>query len=215
MFDLKKFDDVTFVSNDESDMSCVSATFTMILSKLRPQLKLSLEDVVKLSGALPGKAVWPSQMLIELKAMGLESVLIEAFDASRFIKEGGEYLRSEYGDETADWQITNSDIPKEQADYKRMLGLGVKVETRIPSTENIREYLGKSWMVRCIVNANTLSGKSGYVGHSVLVLDMNDTHVLLHNPGLPPVPFQEIPIDLFNAAWASPNEKVKEMIAVR
>lgn len=174
-----------------------------------------MQDLIELSDVVEGKATWPSRLLIELDKLGLEVHMIEGFDAHDFIDRGEKYLYDAFGTETADWQVAHSDIEKERRDYKELMASDVDVKNAIPTMNDITRYLNDGYMVRCTVNSRKLTGKVGYVGHSVLVLSVSDDEVILHNPGLPPVPHQHVSMDTFEPAWADPNDQAKEMIAVR
>ena len=207
--------DVQFYGNDDTNLHCVQATFCMILSKLLPKKQFTMQELVKLSDVGEGEATWPSRLLIELDKLGLEVHMIEGFDGNDFIDRGEKYLCDTFGAETADWQVAHSNIEKEQRDYKELLASDVIVKNIIPTMNDIRRYLNDGYMVRCTVNSRKLAGDDGYVGHSVLVLSVSDDEVILHNPGLPPVPYQHVDLGTFESAWADPNDQAKEMIAVR
>lgn len=187
----------------------------MILSKLLPERQFSMADLIKLSDVVDGNATWPSRLLIELDQLGLEIHMIEGFDAQRFIDEGEHYLKDAFGEETAAWQIQHSDIEKERRDYRELLASDVEVVNRVPTLDDIKKYLADGYMVKAVVNSKKLAGKDGYVGHAVLVLAIQGNEVVLHNPGLPPIPNQRVSIDVFEAAWSSPNEEAREIVAVR
>ncbi len=187
----------------------------MMLGYFMPERELSLDDLVKLSGSVEGMSTWPSRMLIELDKLGLDVVMVEGFDGEEFAKRGAEYLRDTFGGATADWQIANSDIAKEQADYQELFDRKINVQKRIPTLEDVKSYLSQGYLVKCTVNSRRLSGLDGYVGHSVVVLSVDDGGVVLHNPGPPPVPNQHVDTETFNAAWAYPNENAKEFIAIK
>jgi len=207
--------DVQFYPNDQTNLHCVQATFRMILSKLLPDRQFSMEDLIKISAVVDGKATWPSRMLVELDNLGLDVVMVEGFNAQRFINEGADYLRDEFGAETAAWQIEHSNIEKERRDYEELLVSDVKVENRIPKMDDIKNYLDNGYMVKATVNSKKLAGKDGYTGHSVLVLAIDGDEVTLHNPGLPPIPNQHVSLGTFEASWSSPNDQAREIIAVR
>jgi hypothetical protein len=43
-------------------------------------------------------------------------------------------------------------------------------------------FLNDGWLVHLEVNANTLSAKDGYEGHSVLIVGYGDAGATIHNP---------------------------------
>jgi hypothetical protein len=215
MIDAAKYDDIIYYSNDSSNLHCFPATFAMMLSKLMPEKNIDLAEAIRLCDTAPGMAVWPSRMLVELKQMGLDVVMIEGFNAQAFIEDGAKYLKREFGKDVSDWQIAHSNIPKEQKDYKAAIDAGIDIKNTIPTKRDMESLLAQGWLVQCVVNSRRLANKEGYVGHSVLVLEVSEQHVLLHNPGLPPKPYQEVSAEDFEAAWAYPNDKAKSLIALK
>ena len=204
-----------FYANLGDHLHCVQAAFRMILKYFLPDRTFSWQELETMSAKLPGKATWPSQMLINLKQMGFDVALIEGFDAQAFIKEGGEYLKRDFGPETAAWQIANSDIPQEQKLYKRLLSSGVVYESRIPTQRDISDYLQRGYLVKVTVNSKRLNHKQGYAGHSVVVYAADDQRITFHDPGpLAREARVESAAD-FEAAWADPNDRAKELIAIK
>lgn len=207
--------DVPFIANDESGMSCFSAAMAMMVNATTPDDTLTLDEAIKLAGAVSGDAVWPARMLIELNNRGFETIMIEGFDGKDFIARGVDYLRDAFGDETADWQIKTSDIAKEQRDYQELFDSGAHVVNRQPQVEDIAQLLRDGWLVKCTVNSKRLNQQPGYVGHSIIVLSVNEIQLKIHDPGPPAKPNRLVDMEDFMAAWAYPNDSAKELIAIR
>jgi hypothetical protein len=64
-------------------------------------------------------------------------------------------------------------------------------------------------------NTNGYNGQQGYIGHFVLLIDADQKHVRLHDPGLPPAANKKVKITDFERAWAYPDSKAKSLTAVR
>lgn len=206
---------IPFYPNDKTNMHCFQASVQMILGYFMPERTFTLDELVKLSGSVEGMSTWPARMLIELDKMGLDIVMVEGFDGKDFIERGPEYLREVYAGETAEWQIENGDIDKERADYQELYDHGISVQQRIPTIGDIQKYMSDGYLVKVTLNSRRLKGLDGYLGHSVIVVSVDDESVILHNPGLPPTPNQKVTRKIFEAAWAYPNEGAKELIAMR
>jgi len=204
---------VPFYANPDK-LHCVQAAFRMILKYFLPDRTFSWRELETMSAKLPGKATWPSLMLINLKQMGFDVALIEKFDAQAFIKEGGEYLQREFGPETSAWQIAHSDIPQEQKLYQRMLNSGVTYENRVPTQRDIRDYLRHGYLVKATLNSKRLNHQKGYSGHSVVIYAADDQRITFHDPGLPAREARVESAADFEAAWADPNDQAKELIAI-
>ncbi len=206
---------VPFYPNDETEMHCFQASMQMILGYFMPEREFTIDELVKISGSVPGMSTWPSRMLIELDKMGFDVVMIEGFDGHNFIARGADYLRDAFGGATAEWQIANGDIPKEQRDYVELFETKADIQTRIPTMDDVKRYIDDGYLVACNINSRKLKGLGGYVGHRVVILGVGGSDIELHNPGPPPLPNQKVSHADFEAAWASPNDDAKEMIAIR
>lgn len=203
---------VPFFANTDDDMHCFEASLKSVLKYFFPDKDYSFQELERITDKRPGLATWPHHALMKLDKLGLKSVNIEEFDAADFIQNGEDYLRREFGDETADWETKNSDLPYEQKTYVEYIK-NFDYENRVPSIKDIQKYLKVGALVQCPINSKKLNGLPGYAGHSVLVYDIDATRVYLHDPGLPPYESRRVSHDNFEAAWAYPDEKAKGMIA--
>ena len=206
---------VPFYPNLPDDTHCNQAALRMMLKYFLPDCEFSWEELEKMTAKMPGKATWPAQMLINLADMGFDVVMVESFDAEAFVKDGGDYLKREFGAETAEWQIANSDIPQEQRLYKKLLNSRVNYQKRIPLMGDIRDYLKRGYLVKLTLNSRKLNHRQGYVGHSIVVYDINDENVTFHDPGLPAKESRIESLEHLEESWADPNDKAKELIAVK
>ncbi len=186
-----------------------------ILKYFLPERDFSWPQLEKMSAMVPGKATWPQQMLINLKQMGFDVVMVEGFDGRDFIKRGAQYLIDTFGEDVAAWQIEHSDIPQEQKLYQKMYDAGIRCEHRTASLDEMASYLDKGSLLQCIVNARSLNGTLGYVGHSVVVYGIDNEHITLHDPGAPSHEAWRITRAEFEKAWADPGESAKNFIAIK
>jgi len=205
---------VPFYENHDS-LHCFEATFRSALAYFLPDRTFSWADLDRLTGKQPGLATWPQQMLINLHDMDFDIIMVEGFNGEAFIKQGGQYLIDTFGKEAAAWQIKHSDIPTEQKLYQEALDKGLRIEHRIPDLSEIEQRLREGYLVQCIVNSRRLNGQKGYVGHSVLVYDITDGIITMHDPGPPKYERRTISIADFEAAWADPDDNAKNYIAIK
>jgi len=84
--------------------------------------------------------------------------------------------------ESLDWQIKNSDLPKETERIKQYLDKGLPLEHRVGTRQDIKNFLDDGWLVMLEVNENVIAGIEGYLGHVVLVVGYDDNNVAIHNP---------------------------------
>jgi hypothetical protein len=151
-----------------------------------------------------------------LKSLGLEVVDIECFDYDRFVCEGFDYLREEFGEEVAKEIIEKSDIDKEFVYARQLLSNGI-LEKRVPKFKEILGYLKKGYVPIICVNSRMIDQKEGYAGHYIVVTGFSkDQEVLIiHDPGLPGFPDRQVSFEVFNKAWAYPNNKAKNILVVK
>ena len=62
----------------------------------------------------------------------------------------------------------------------------------------------------CMVNSRALNNKEGYLGHSIVIIGYTNQEFVLHDPGLPPLENRRVAYELFEKAWAYPDEKAKK-----
>jgi len=204
-----------FYANTEDDMRCFQATTRMVLGYFLPERNFDWEELDEMSNHHEGLSTWPQKMLTELAGLDFDVKLVEGFDGRDFIRRGEQYLIDAFGAETAQWQIKYSNIDEERQFYQLAYDRGVNIENRLPDLDEMAEQLADDYAVICTVNSRKLNNQPGYVGHSVVILSINDNEVVLHDPGLPPQPERHVSRELFEQAWADPNENAKNYIAIK
>jgi len=187
----------------------------MILGYYQPERDFSWEELDTLSAKQEGMATWPQAMLSAMEALGFDITMVEGFDGHAFIERGGAYLQEAFGSEIAKWQIENSNIDDERELYKKAYSSGVDIQNRIPNIEDLKDYMAQGYFVACNVNSSKLNQKPGYVGHFILILDITDQEIVMHDPGLPAMPERHVGLDLFEQAWADPNDAARNFVAIR
>jgi hypothetical protein len=205
---------IPFYSNTSDDTHCFQAVLKMVIDNYDPQIKFSWKDLDKISDKQNNKWTWPISGYIWLKENNYDIQIIEPFDYKKFIKHDGDYLIEEYGVEVGTAQINNSDIKKEQINAKNFIKL-INYQKRIPKINEIIYYLNNKYLIICNVNANKLINHQGYTGHFVLIKGYNNKGLFLHDPGLPPRENIYVDLELFERAWSYPNEKAKNICAVK
>lgn len=208
---------IPFFENHDDDAHCLQASLKMILKYYLPDRDFSWDELNKMTAKAPGsdKATWSQQMVLSLAEMGFDVLLVENFDAERFAKEGYDYLVEAYGKESADWQAQHSDLAQEQRIYQQLLEHHDIYERRVPTLEDVKTYLAEGYLVQATVNARKLNDEEGYFGHSVVIFDIDDEHVVLNDPGHPGRERRVETRQHFETAWASPSPDVKKLIAIK
>ena len=144
---------------------------------------------------------------------GLAIKLIEDFDYADFAARGGEYLIERYGEEVGRSQIDHSDVELERGISRRFAGMA-PIERRIADIGDLRNELARGAVVIVNINAAPLYGTEGYSGHFVVVCDIGDDWIEIHDPGMPPKPNLRVPLERFTAAWAYPTPRDKNLLSI-
>lgn len=198
---------VPFFENPDKT-HCHQASLRMVMKYFWPGKEFTWEEMDQITQKVEGKATWEYAGNIWLTQHGMQVKVIQLFDDTRFIAEGVAYLKEFVGDEAAEWQAGHSDIP--QAQHLAVESLkSVLIDMRAPTLHDIRTALDAGYLVTCLVNGKALDGKDGYDGHSIVVIGYTDEGVYVHDPGLPPAADRLVSNNVFENAWANPNENAK------
>lgn len=206
--------DVPFYSNTPDDTHCFQAALKMVLKYFQPEKDYSFEELDKVTAKVEGMWTWPYAGLIWLAENGFEVKSISLMDRMRFANEGYEYLVEFYGTEKADANRKHSDLEQEQR-LARLFEEKKMSETRLCDMDDIKRFLDEGYLVKCTVNARTFGNKGGYAGHAVIVKGYDADGFIIHDPGLPPIENRKVPYDLFEKAWAYPDERSRNITAIR
>ncbi|UCG95462.1 MAG: hypothetical protein JSV92_00195 [archaeon] len=190
--------DVPFFPNSDKN-HCLQACVKMILKHYYPEKDFSFEQIDKLFG-YRGKVFWssPIQAAVVLDGLGLEAKSFAREDFETYLKDGSEYIKKKY----SDWEniLKNMDMELELSFIKKALNKGL-VENMELKFEGMESFFRKGAIVSPAINVNVLKNKEGYAGHAVLITDIGDDFVELHDPGLPPIPNRKVDKEKFIRAW--------------
>ncbi|MGH7246254.1 MAG: C39 family peptidase, partial [Candidatus Levyibacteriota bacterium] len=205
---------VRFYSNTPDDTHCWQASLRMVMKYFKPKEEYSWEEMDKITEKIGELWTWPIAGLLYMADKGYLVKVIEAFDYKRFIEEGSKYIYQEFGEEVANAQEKHADIQQGIPLAQKLISKGLW-EKRTPVVNDIIAFLEQGYLVICNVNAAELNNKKGYVGHSVVIKGYEDNHFLLNDPGLPPQENRIVDFDIFEKAWAYPDEKAKNINAIK
>lgn len=181
---------------------CVEMSLKMILGYFEPDTNYTIEEIEKITGKIPEKGSWSFDWSIWFVNHGYLVKHYTVFNFEAFKNEGIDYIRQEYGDETADWQLANSDIEHAQSLVEEYLSK-VEVVNKRPTINDIKTEIDNGFIVKAMVNSNVLNDKEGYEGHSVVVLDVDDENIWFHDPGLPAFEDRKMSHEKFKQAMDS------------
>ena len=204
---------IPFFANPDST-HCFQACLRMILKYFLPDKEYSWDELDILTGKKNEKFTWRSKALIELQSIGFEIINWGLFDHSLFVKDPVGYLNKLYGEEKAKIKIENCDLEYEKQNSELLLEK-VKSKITLPSISDINNILDEGYLVLCNVNSMVLNNKDGYLGHFILVNAVRNDHIIVHDPGLPPVENRKLSLDLFSKAWEYPSIEQRNILALK
>lgn len=204
---------IPFFANLPDGTHCYQSALKMILTYFT-QKDFSFAELDQISGKLEGKWTWPTTSLIWLIDNGFEIKLIEEFSYEAFGKEGKSYLAKRCGEEVANAQEANSDLPREQK-LALQFAKRIAIDCRIPSWADLKNLFQEGYLLICNINAAVLYGQEGYSGHFVIPVQIMSEDIILHDPGLPPNPSFKVSQKIFDRAWGYPTEHEKNILAIR
>ena|GEM_PF-949406 len=176
----KKLHDVPFVENP--DDRCTVAVIGMVLSYFMPERHFAMPELETICGYEKGRSIWKALSMLNLVKLGFQVYWIEDFDHQKFMADPKGYLRTILDDEAYEWQVTHGNLDQEAGRIRQYIKDGLPLERRRATDADVKRFLDDGWLVHLEVNANTLSGKTGYEGHSILVIGYNDAGATIHNP---------------------------------
>jgi hypothetical protein len=179
-----------------------------------PNEDYTWEELDKITAKAPGMWTWTMVGLIWLQEKGLEIKNIEPFDYEKFIQTCGQYLIDEFGEEVGNEQIKHCHIDQEVEAAKKFIKT-INTKKEISSVEEIKELLLNEYLIIVNLNAVVLDEKVGYAGHFVVIKGFDEQGFILNDPGLPGIENRKVNFDIFEKAWAYPNEKAKNVMAFK
>lgn len=205
---------VPFIGNTDDNLHCLQASYGMIRHFFEPGWHIDWSEWARTTGYVEGKGSWSFAGLMWFTQNGYDVVHITAFDYHRFVNEGETYLREALGDEAGSWEAAFTDMPLEQARCREFIQTGIW-QHRKPSLADLQLYLDRGYLLKCLINLNFLNDIPGFLGHAVVVLGYTESEIIIHDPGLPPLPNRHVNINKFMAAWTNPNSNMEKMDAIK
>lgn len=205
---------VPFFPNTKDGTHCYQACLRSIFAYFEPEIKWSWGQLDQLSAKKKGLWTWPMQGLINIRNRGYDVIHQSSFDYPEFIHIGGDYLIQKYGEEVAQQQILNSDIHDEQKIAREYITYSIHKRS-VPSLDTIKSLLNSGYLMICNVNYYGLYNQLGYGGHFIVVYKVSNSHLTLHDPGLPARPELVISTEQFGNAWEYPNSDSRNLQAIK
>ncbi len=181
---------------------CIEMSLKMILGALEPDKQYSIEELEAITAKQPEKASWEMPFFLWFVNRGYQAQHWSMFDFATFAKEGAAYVRRVYGDDVADYQERESDIPGAMEMAPEFVEK-VDIIAQRPTIEVMERLLSDGWLLKPCVNSNLLNERPGYTGHSVVIIGFEGDEVIFHDPGLPAYEARREPKQMFQEAMDS------------
>lgn len=186
----------------------------MILKYFIPEKDFDWDALDKITAKQKGLWTWPMAGLCWLHDYGFEIISVEDFSYDLFSVRKEEYLVEKYGQELVDEQAKHSDI-NEGVRWAKKFSEKIPFEERLPSVDDLRNYLDKGYLLIINVNARSMNNREGYVGHNVVVKGYDDKGFMIHDPGGPPRESVHVETEQFNKGWEYPDKNARNLVAIR
>jgi len=209
---------VPFYPNTEDNTHCVQAALRMVLKHFFPEREFTYEELDRASNKQSGKWTWPYAAIVWMTEQGLEVINVSIFDTNQFVAHAESYMLEVFGEEKTKANLEHSDISLAVSDAEQYLkNRSIKEERRIPTIDDIKEFLKQGYIPTCGVNSRVINGEEGYAGHRIVVTGFDENGLFIHDPGgrLPPIEDRLVDYQTFERAWGYPDEKQKGVIAYR
>jgi len=194
---------IPFVANHKDNIHCVNAVFRMVHHYFFGK-DLSWKKIDTLTKTISEKATWTFIGEMEFAKKGLNVLNIEPVDYKKLYEEGIGYLKKVVGEETANYYRDKSNITSVLRYIPEYLQC-VRHETRRASIKEIIRFLKTGCLVGAEVNSGILNRKAGFDLHFVLLYDVVGKHIILHDPGLPPIQSRKVTIKEFENCFHYPG----------
>jgi hypothetical protein len=204
---------IPFYPNTGDGTHCFQAVMMMALGFFVPDRNFSYDELDRISCKKSGLWTWPTAAMLWMIERGFQLKLIEDFDYNDFAQRGNEYLLERYGEEVGRAQIEHSDVECER-DISRRFADVAPIEKRPAGLEDIRTEMASGAVVIVNLNAAALLGQEGYSGHFVVICDVSDAGVTLHDPGLPPRSDLQVTLARFLNAWGYPSGRDRNVMSI-
>lgn len=207
---------ITFVPNSPDDKHCLPAAVAMAVQGTTYR-SVSMTEAEKLTLWDPKLPTWQFAAILAMARMDLHVIDAEKFSPEEFAADPEATLRKQVGDKaTADWIVQHTDLEKEVNLVKECLAEpNVEFRDIVPTFDDLKKEIDSGAALICNVNSKALSEREGYVGHQVVLLDVTEAEVELHDPGLPARPNHRVSRDTFLKAWQYPSETMANFISIR
>jgi len=189
------------------DVHCMECCLRSIIDHFENKPEMTWQDIDRLCKKEPGKWSWPYFANYSMLERGYDVISMADGDPRDIVEIGmRQYLINVQGKQAAEISIKNSVPMQEIEDGVRLFvnHSGFRHVKKIPTLEDINDLLEQGFLIKSMVNVRVLNNIEGYAGHGVLIYDMDDQYVYMHDPGLPSMPERKVTYEDYIRAATSP-----------
>ena len=191
---------VPFVKNDGG--RCGQACALMALAYFFPNKKFTFEQIDQMVGRNEGMWISPLQSAVALDQLGLEAKVFSSAGITEGRQAVIDSFKRMFGPDFGSLMSkVDLDVWERFAAIARKEGL---FEIRENSCGDLKNYFDQGCLAIPKVDHNILlDGEGGFRGHFVLIVDMDDQTVTVHDPTDGPA--LKYPVEIFNRAYTVPG----------
>jgi hypothetical protein len=197
---------------------CWQASLKMVIEAFYSQKVYNYQELEVISAKPEDGWTWPLASIKWMFKNGFDMRIIGLFDLEEFAKKPEKYLYDYYVPEVAEAQIAGSDIASEVKHAKALYNspqIMNKVIQKIPSLIDLNHLLKKGFLIIVNVNAEALYGNTGYVGHFVVVKEIDEKFVYINDSALDDGENRKVTHRTFKSAWYYKTEKTGNCYAFK
>lgn len=188
------------------DTHCAQCVLRGVLEHFEPGSVWTWEELDAMMGKAPGKWTWPQRGWVNMIRRGYDVKIINNFNYSRSVEIGlYEIMVEMIGKEAADRSRELSDLDEGRRGIEEFMAYPDAHICRVPALDDVRHLLDEGYLVGATLNLSELNGDAGFNNHFVLIYDMDDTHVTMHDSGRPARPGRRVAHEDYVRASTSPT----------
>lgn len=170
--------------HDNPGNACALACYTMIAQYLLPDVGITFEQLGKIAGWRKDYVVWEFPVWKWLMDRGVYITDYDVIDYEAWIKDGIDGLKRSVPEEEFKWYQENTfDLNEVTAHIRTAFSHeNFSFVHRKPTWKDVLAEYNKPGICDVVLNSHALNGKEGFAAHRVVLIEINDTEVIFHDP---------------------------------
>jgi hypothetical protein len=169
---------------DNPGNACALACYTMIARYLLPSADITFDQLGRVADWRKGYVVWEFPIWKWLMDKGVHIVDYDVIDYDAWVKDGVEGLKRSVPEEEFDWYEANTfDLNEVTGHIREAFNHNnFSFVHRKPIWEDVLAEYAKPGICDIVLNSRALNHKEGFAAHRVVLIEINDTEVVFHDP---------------------------------